>query len=393
MVTGENLLRTVVVGGGKAGGRFLRALRYADCASKFDVVGLVDIDSTRLSGSAGTHGCYTDLVEALRREVPEVVVVCVNEEYHFEVLRTVLATPSIKHVVCEKPLTRTLEEFELLAPNSNGIPISVNFCERYSPVLDDCLAWLALESVEITRAEFWWGKYRIRDSRPTMGVLSELTHPLDLVRYLLGAEADAPFRLESASSTNSDFSSFSDSVSDSVSVVGDIAGCLVLGTSSFVWEERRRRLVLYGRSQYDGRTWQLVLDFDNPCWDNDTFSVYELEPNGGRRVETRGTAYRAADLPPEVRYVDKIYRYLLDVADSVTSTRSLLRGAEVMDAYWVQKTLDDIARLSARPGGQASARLFASRAQLTDQPLTDQPLTDQPLTDQPQLTGQVLTRQ
>ena len=37
-------LRTLVVGGGQAGGQFLRAMRYGQSPNCFDVVALVDID-------------------------------------------------------------------------------------------------------------------------------------------------------------------------------------------------------------------------------------------------------------------------------------------------------------------------------------------------------------
>ncbi|MGH3693331.1 MAG: Gfo/Idh/MocA family oxidoreductase [Pseudonocardiaceae bacterium] len=291
--------RTLLVGPGNAGRRFHQALRYGRCAERFDVVALVDGDTKRLAAVDGNHNAYAHLDLALRREAPEVVVVCVNEEAHFAVLDAVLATRSVRHVVCEKPLTRTIDEFRLLAPERRGVPVSVNFCKRYSPVIDDCMDWLARQSASIGRVKFYWGKYRVRDPRPTMGVLSELSHPLALVRYLLNSPAETPLHLASATATHSDFSSFSDHVCDGVNLVGSLSKCLVVGTSSFMCEERRRRLILYARNPAHSHTWQLVLDFDNPVWDNDTFSAYMLEPAGGRRVEVAHTAYRATEIPED----------------------------------------------------------------------------------------------
>ena len=46
-------LRTLVVGGGQAGGQFLRAMRYGQCAERFDVVALADIDPGRDGGEVG----------------------------------------------------------------------------------------------------------------------------------------------------------------------------------------------------------------------------------------------------------------------------------------------------------------------------------------------------
>lgn len=356
--------RTVLVGHGEAGGRFLRALRYGNCAQRFDVVALADRDPGRLAPAGSGLRGYVDLELALRTEAPEVAVVCVNEEGHVEALEAVLASPSIRHVVCEKPLTRTLAEFRQLGLEGCGIPVSVNFCERYSPAVQDCSAWLAWHGATVSRVEFGWGKYRVRDPRPTMGVLSELSHPVDLTRCLLGLPPSTPFGLVSAAATYSDFSSFSDRVADGVTIVGDLRGCLVVGGSSFVWEERRRRLVLYAQTAADGRSWMLILDFDNPVWDNDSFLVYELEPAGGRRVQVEGFRYQAADLSADVRHVQKIYRYLLDVADSLAGAPGQRRYADVSDALWVQTTLEDIGTRAHDTAGKAYARLFAVKPEM-----------------------------
>lgn len=348
--------RTLLVGHGYAGGRFLRALRHGRCEQLFDVVATVDRDPGRIVSGEDVRS-YADLERALRVEQPEVAVVCVNEEAHLEVLEVVLAAPSVRHVVCEKPLTRTLAEFRLLALGSRSTPVSVNFCERYSPVMQDCSTWLARHGATISRVEFGWGKYRVRDPRPTIGVLSELSHPLDLSRCLIGSSPLTPLQLVSATATYSDFSSHSDLVADGVTVVADLEGCVIVGGSSFVWEERRRRLVLYAQTAADGRSWMIVLDFDNPVWDNDTFQVYELEPSG-RRTEIVRFRYSAAELPESVRHVQKTYQHLLDVADSLAGVPNRRRYADVADALWVQEALEDIGTRACYTADKAYARLF-----------------------------------
>ena len=86
MMPSADALRTLVAGGGQAGGQFLRAMRYGQCAERFDVVALADIDPGRLAETGGSHTACTDLDQALRREH---VVVCVNEEFHSGVLDAV----------------------------------------------------------------------------------------------------------------------------------------------------------------------------------------------------------------------------------------------------------------------------------------------------------------
>ena len=79
MPSADTLL-TLVVGGGHSGGQFLRAMRYGQCAERFDVVTLADIDPGRLAETGGSHTAGTGIDQALRREAPHVVV-CVNEEF------------------------------------------------------------------------------------------------------------------------------------------------------------------------------------------------------------------------------------------------------------------------------------------------------------------------
>ena len=197
-----------------------------------------------------------------------------------------------------------------------------------------------------------------------MGVLSELSHPLDLARYLLDWPQHAPLRLASVTSTRSDFSSFVDQVTDGVSLTGSIGDALLVGSSSFVWEERRRRLILFARDAMGGRAWQLVLDFDNPVWDNDTFTAYELNPETGRRVEVERIAHRAADIPEVVRHVWKIHRYLLDVADGIVGNQALARYARACSARWVQTALDDISQRESRTDHNGYTNLFAGQTTL-----------------------------
>jgi predicted dehydrogenase len=360
MNASQAALRTMVVGSGYAGRRFLRALDYDRCTELYQVVALVDRDRGALAG-AGPVPRYQDLGLALHRESPEVVVVCVNEESHFAVLDTVLAAPSVRHVICEKPLTRTMEEFTLLAPQRRGVAVSVNFCERYSPIVDECAAWLAGREASIVRIEFYWGKYRVRDPRPTMGVLSELSHPLDLARYLLGRADDRPLRLASVFATHSDFSGFADRLPDGVSVLAELGGAVLAGSSSFVWEERRRRLILFARDAGGERAWQIVLDFDNPVWDDDTLTIWELDPETGRRAEVQRFTHRAADLPGTIRHVWKIHRYLVDVADGLSGHPGGARYADLPDALWVQTALDHIDRQLRETDQYSYTRLFTEQ--------------------------------
>ena len=139
-------------------------LEYGRCTDLYQVVALVDRDPDELIPGAPGAAAYHDLDLALRRESPDVVVACVNEESHFAVLDAVLDAPSVRHVVCEKPLTCTMEEFRRLAPERRRAAVyEVNFCERYSPIIEECVNWLAERAGSIVRSSSTRGESRVRD--------------------------------------------------------------------------------------------------------------------------------------------------------------------------------------------------------------------------------------
>jgi predicted dehydrogenase len=186
-------LSVLVIGVGRSGGRFVRALNYLErIGLPVQVVALCDLNPAPLDTLSAATAIFSDVRVALPAAEPDVVVVCVNEAAHFEVLKAISELAPRALVMCEKPLTETLEQFihieRLFAPDT----ITVNFVERYSPIVSDFTDWRKNESVENLRAEFFWGKYRYRDPRPTMGVLSEIAHPIDLVRALTGLPEDTP---------------------------------------------------------------------------------------------------------------------------------------------------------------------------------------------------------
>ncbi|WP_258868959.1 Gfo/Idh/MocA family oxidoreductase [Alkalilimnicola ehrlichii] len=345
----------------------LRALRYGACAERYLVTGLVDPMVDRLESVKGEANAYTDLATALEAERPDVAVVCVNEEFHWEALRKVLACRSIRHVVCEKPLTKDMAELQALGPAVWEKPVSVNFCERYSYIMDDYRDWLREHDAEVSRIEFFWGKYRVRDPRPTMGVLSELSHPLDLARVLLASPASELLELSAASSTFSDFSVTGLPAADDVSVTGSIDGVLVSGKSSFLWDERKRRIVVYACQKESGNTWQVVLNFDAPRWDDDSMVVYEINPCGGERQKVAEKRYRSSDLDPQVRHINKLYRYLLEVADTLAERGRSPRFADAADARWAQVALDEVASLAGDENTRGRyAALFGPEVSLTE---------------------------
>lgn len=355
------LSHVLVIGAGKAGSRFLRSFNYLQqIGLPIRLVGICDVDPIRLAAARAAAPTFLDVREALRVAKPTVVCVCVNEVAHHEVLEAIsVLAPQVRLVLCEKPLTENLEQFvdvEQIFPRDS---ITVNFVERYSPIVSDFISWREKESAAVFRAEFFWGKYRLRDSRPTMGVLSEISHAIDLIRALTGMPETTRFEMHDAWMTKSDFSCLDGRVADSVSTVFTLgATLLVCGHASFLWEERRRHIVLYSRGHDGSRLYQAVLRFDDPRWDQDRLTIYRLDDGGTRSVELE-TYYTNSDFPAELDQVFKVTRFVHESLRLLSDPTAAQNLVTVSGAKWVQEVIEEIGVRTAQapgPGVKFGAR-------------------------------------
>ncbi|MGY2026958.1 Gfo/Idh/MocA family protein [Nocardia gipuzkoensis] len=332
----ENVSRVLLVGAGKAGGRFLRVMDHLEKAGlPIRVVGVCDQQESLARAAAASRPVFTEIAGALDTTKPDTVCVCVNEYAHHAVLIEAFSRPMVSRVLSEKPLTRTIEEFHDLERVRGDRMVTVNFVERHSPIVREFRDWVTAVDGRIVRVEFWWGKHRFRDSRPTMGVLSEISHPIDLVRCLLGQPADAALELLQATITESDFSPLCPSGADTAHVTYRCGGVPVIGSSSFLWVGRRRKIVCWVVTG-EG-THQAVMDFDNPRWDEDSLTIWHLDGATGHRQEILERSYTIDDFPAELAQVNKVARF---VVDSLTPRPDI--AATMADAKWVQSALEEI---------------------------------------------------
>ncbi|MEI6117917.1 MAG: hypothetical protein WCP92_01340 [bacterium] len=92
-------------------------------------------------------------------------------------------------------LVENIEQAEQLLHIFQDHEISINFVERHSIIIEKFKKWIHENDVYISRASFKRGKYRLHDSRPTVGVLSEISHPLDLILMLSDTSTNTSFRI------------------------------------------------------------------------------------------------------------------------------------------------------------------------------------------------------
>jgi predicted dehydrogenase len=330
--------RVLILGFGYAGRRFAQALRHLEDDERGTAKLAAICDVAAPARDAATH-IATPVFDCLERAMeavhPTVVVVTVNEEAHAEVLHG-LAPYRPRAILCEKPLTATLAEAETLPAEITEAALRVNFVERQSPVLTDYFEWAGSASPRPLRVEFFWGKHRIADPRPTMGVLSEMTHPIDLIDHLFGFEA---FEVVDAHGVASDYSPHCDEALDTVSLVARADDYAVLGHSSFTWP-RRHRILTALLIDHANTLFRVTLDFDSPRWDCDRLTLERIDRRTGR-VET--ILERATDntmFPVALFGVAKVASF---VRASLREPHAALSHHELVDyrqALKIQRVLD-----------------------------------------------------
>ena len=193
----EEKVRFAVVGVGGVGRWHAERLHAARNAA---LVGICDVDAERLQqvgDRLGVSWRTTSYEEVLACEDVEAVVVALPNYLHAPV--SVAALRAGKHVLCEKPMARTLSEAEEMAAASrqSGRKLMVHFNYRFTP------AAMALHEVtqsgrlgQVYHARSWWHRTRgipglggwfTRKECSGGGPLVDLgVHRLDLALWLMG---------------------------------------------------------------------------------------------------------------------------------------------------------------------------------------------------------------
>ena len=123
--------RSCIVGAGFVGIAHIEALRRL---GNVDVVALSNTSAAQEKAEANNVSKgYLDYREMIDAEKPDVVHICTPNDSHFEI--AMYAMERGIPVICEKPLTKTLDEAKQLAAyaKAHNIPNAVNFNCRYYP--------------------------------------------------------------------------------------------------------------------------------------------------------------------------------------------------------------------------------------------------------------------
>ncbi|WP_375610927.1 MULTISPECIES: Gfo/Idh/MocA family oxidoreductase [unclassified Bartonella] len=268
-------MRALIIGLGYAGNRYLRAFQNAR------VVGLDDIKLAYHSrgGRCIDLPYYASLEQALNEFNPNVIVLSVTDGHHYEIIKKLNNYRGF--VICEKPLVAHQDDLDTV---QLSLKKTAGFCldmvERYSECSTLLRNFVKTEKLKPLRVNFYWGKDRLYDPRPTTGIGSEIIHPLDLIQWILRKK----ILVSTAAGITSDFAVNSKSLLDSVFLVGNVCHATCTGYSSFVNIVRQRTVDF----TFVNKNEELIfahMVFDTPNWDQDYLKIWHKGQDNSPLVE------------------------------------------------------------------------------------------------------------
>ena len=192
----NSVLQVGIIGAGLQGGR------RAPVLTKFPNTKLVMVADDHLDATqrlAGSMGCEaTDRwEEIIERPDIDVVMVCTPPNLHKAM--SIAAMNRGKHVLCEKPLARTLKEAEdmLSSARANGVTLKCGFNHRHHPGIKKAREWIdsgVIGELNFIRCVYgicgrpgYEQEWRADPNVVSGGQLMEQgIHAIDLFRWFLG---------------------------------------------------------------------------------------------------------------------------------------------------------------------------------------------------------------
>lgn len=260
-------MNVLIIGMGFAGNLYYDALAYlrdkgkninlAYCSNKDKKIDIPFFDSIQ---------------EGIRRHEPEMIIICTNDIYHIDTLKELTKFKGV--ILCEKPFVSDKEELKqaIQIINENNQFAILSTVIRFSLASQKLKIYIDDNNLEIKRINFVWKKNRINDFRPTVGVTSEIIHPLDTVQWLFNEKID----INSVIRTDSNFALNKGSyIPDSLFVSGRLGEGTVTGYSSFVSLKVERFIDMVLKDRNSNEHLYVKLSYDSPNWFEDSLSIYK----------------------------------------------------------------------------------------------------------------------
>lgn len=330
-------MNVLIAGLGYAGTRFLQAFSYVNENRPGNEK--INIAYVNRNPKRNDIRYFQDIETAVGQFCPDVIVVSVNDEFHMDVIKRLNGFKGF--IVCEKPLANTRDDLEAVEAKLSGASgFCLNLIERYSDAAIALKEYVEKHGLRLIRANFYWGKDRINDHRPTCGVISEIIHPLDLVQWVCAPDSD--LKLKDMIGVRSDFSVSGGEVLDSVAVTACLDGAAVTGYSSFVNIVRKREVDLVFASPQNRLVFASMV-FDTPAWDIDHLRIWERTSAGEHVITDVRT--EIDDAHPGLKTIRKLVRLADDVVGYVSNGKAPSRPFPCLKtALRLQRMLNAIER-------------------------------------------------
>jgi len=197
MIENDNkVFRIGIIGAGLQGGRRAPVLKQLP---GFELVIVADICQQAAVKLAQNNNCRWTLnwQEVIDRPDIDIILVCTPPHLHAQL--SIAAMETGKHVLCEKPLSRTLEEAQemLLTAEKNNVILKCGFNHRHHPAIKKAVEIIsggAIGEIDFIRAAYGIGgrpgyekEWRADPAVVSGGQLMEQgIHVVDIFRCLLG---------------------------------------------------------------------------------------------------------------------------------------------------------------------------------------------------------------
>jgi predicted dehydrogenase len=202
MAKKNRALRVGLIGAGLQGNRRAPVLKQFQDTTLVMVASLHEEHARRLADGVGCKGATDRWQDVIERDDIDVVLVCTPPDLHAPI--SIAAMRARKHVLCEKPLSRTLEEAQamLRVARENGVKLKCGFNHRHHPGIQKAREWVdngTIGELDFMRCRYgicgrpgYEKEWRADPSVSGGGHLMEQgIHAIDLFRWFLGDFSEA----------------------------------------------------------------------------------------------------------------------------------------------------------------------------------------------------------
>ncbi|WP_067934125.1 Gfo/Idh/MocA family protein [Alicyclobacillus kakegawensis] len=187
-------LKVAIIGAGTMG--WVHSDGYRNMAD-VDLVGILDIraDAARRLAASKDTAAFTDMDELIREARPDIIDVCVPTYLHRQVVEA--AASAGCHVICEKPIARTLEDARAMirACRAAGVQLYIAHVVRFFPEYRRAHDWVASGAagrVGVVRAmrggafPTAWEDWYVNVAKSGTVIVDSMIHDFDFLRWCFG---------------------------------------------------------------------------------------------------------------------------------------------------------------------------------------------------------------